>query len=105
MVIGPGKSAAITVKITPAGASGTAVSGVLNIVTTPQGVAGIFNTTGDVIATTALQLHDQVGADQSGAAWRVRRHVAPALGWADAAARMDDAPTIPPAVDVVEEAA
>jgi hypothetical protein len=51
VVIGPGKSAAITVKITPAGASGTAVSGVLNIVTTPQGVAGVFNTTGDVIAT------------------------------------------------------
>ena len=51
VVIAPGQSAAITLTITASGASGSTVSGVLNIVTTPQGVANSFNTTGDVIAT------------------------------------------------------
>lgn len=51
VVIGPGKSAAIDLTITPSGASGSTVSGMLNLVTTPVGVPGEYYTTGDVIAT------------------------------------------------------
>ena len=51
VIIAPGQSASIDLKITASGASGSQVSGVLNIVTTPTGVANAFNTTGDVIAT------------------------------------------------------
>ncbi|HEY3714787.1 MAG TPA: S8 family serine peptidase [Jatrophihabitantaceae bacterium] len=49
VIIAPGKSATITVKITPSGQKGSRISGLLNIVTTPLG-AGTFNTTGDLIA-------------------------------------------------------
>jgi len=50
IIVGPGKTATITVTIKPAkGASGT-VNGLLNLVTTPIGTA-FFNTTGDVLAT------------------------------------------------------
>ena len=51
VVIAPGKSATITVTITATGATGSTVSGLLNLVTTPHGMANSFNTTGDVIAT------------------------------------------------------
>ena len=51
VVIGPGKSAAIDLTITPSGSSGSAVSGMLNLVTTPVGVPGEYNTSGDILAT------------------------------------------------------
>lgn len=50
VVIAPGKSKTITVTITPTGAKGSKHSGVLNLVTTPIGVANLFNTTGEVLA-------------------------------------------------------
>ncbi len=50
VVIEPGATATITVAITPTARKGGTVKGVLNIVTTPIGVAGLFNTTGDVLA-------------------------------------------------------
>ena len=50
VVIAPGASATITVKVTPSGATGSRHSGVLNLVTTPLGIAGLFNTTGEVLA-------------------------------------------------------
>ena len=51
VVIEPGKRPTITVTITPTGGQGhEGVSGVLNLVTPPQGVQGQFNTTGDVLA-------------------------------------------------------
>jgi hypothetical protein len=49
-VIPPGGTATVTVTITPKGAKGTVVSGVLNLVTSPFTPVP-FNATGDVIAT------------------------------------------------------
>ena len=51
LVLAPGATRTITVAITPAGARGSKVSGVLHLVTTPIGVAQLFNTTGEVVAT------------------------------------------------------
>ena len=50
VTINPGKSATITVTITPTAKVGTVVSGVLNVYTPPAFFAA-FNTTGDVLAT------------------------------------------------------
>ncbi|MDQ1487338.1 MAG: hypothetical protein QOJ62_3031 [Actinomycetota bacterium] len=50
VIIQPGASKVIVVTVTPKGAKGAKVDGMLNIVTTPVGVAGLFNTTGDVLA-------------------------------------------------------
>lgn len=50
LVIAPGKTKTIVVRVTPSGKSGTTVSGVLHLVTTPIGVAGLFNTSGEVLA-------------------------------------------------------
>jgi hypothetical protein len=44
-------SATITVTFTPNAGKGTLINGVLHLVIPPVGVAGLFNTTGDVIAT------------------------------------------------------
>ncbi len=49
-MINPGESRSITVQITPSAAAGTKVSGVLHLVTTPLGIAQVFNTTGEVLA-------------------------------------------------------
>lgn len=51
VILAPGATATITVAITPTAKKGKTVTGRLNIVTTPIGVVGLFNTTGDVIAT------------------------------------------------------
>lgn len=51
IVIAPGKTGTVTVTITPTARVGAKVSGVLHLVTTPIGVAGVFNTTGEVLAT------------------------------------------------------
>jgi hypothetical protein len=51
LVVAPGTTRTITVTITPAGARGSKVSGVLHLVTTPIGVAHLFNTTGEVVAS------------------------------------------------------
>jgi hypothetical protein len=50
VVIAPGATATIAVTITPTGAKGTVVSGILDLVTTPYGTRA-FNTTGDVVAS------------------------------------------------------
>ena len=51
LVVAPGATRTITVTITPAGARGSKTAGVLHLVTTPIGVARLFNTTGEVVAT------------------------------------------------------
>ena len=53
--IAPGQTKVITVRIAPTAAKGRTVSGVLNLVTTPLGVAHVFNTTGEVLATVPYQ--------------------------------------------------
>ena len=50
VIVAPGASATITVTITPTAAKGTTVTGVLHLVTPPQG-APRYNGTGDVLAT------------------------------------------------------
>ena len=55
VVIAPGASATLQVTITPQGRKGRTVKGVLNIVTTPLGVANLFNTTGEVLASLPYQ--------------------------------------------------
>jgi hypothetical protein len=50
VVIKPGQTKTITVRVRPTAAKGSTVSGVLHLVTTPIGVAGVFNTTGEVLA-------------------------------------------------------
>ncbi|MEO6703763.1 MAG: S8 family serine peptidase [Jatrophihabitantaceae bacterium] len=50
VTIQPGETKTITVTITPSGAKGTKVSGVLNIYTPPSFAYATFNTTGDVLA-------------------------------------------------------
>ncbi|MBV9594241.1 MAG: S8 family serine peptidase, partial [Actinobacteria bacterium] len=52
VIVQPGQTVTIKVTVTPTGAKGSQVSGVLNVVTTPFIAAnGSFITTGDVIAT------------------------------------------------------
>ncbi len=51
VIIPAGGTGEITVTVTPTAAKGHTVRGLLNVVTTPEGVAGLFDTTGDVIAT------------------------------------------------------
>ncbi|MBN9620014.1 MAG: hypothetical protein J0H43_09825, partial [Actinobacteria bacterium] len=51
IVIAPGKTGTITVTITPTAKVGSKVTGLLHLVTTPIGVAGVLNTTGEVLAT------------------------------------------------------
>jgi hypothetical protein len=55
VVINPGETGTITVQITPSGQSGKVVSGVLHLVTTPLGIAQIFNTSGEVLANIPYQ--------------------------------------------------
>lgn len=55
LVIAPRSTATITVRVTPTGAKGKKVNGVLHLVTTPIGVANLFNTTGEVLATLPYQ--------------------------------------------------
>ncbi len=50
IVVQPGATVTIDLKITPQGKVGDTVTGVLNVVTTPTG-AVTYNTTGDVVAT------------------------------------------------------
>ncbi len=50
IVIAPGATRAIQISITPSGKSGSKVNGVLHLVTPPRGVAGLFYTTGEVVA-------------------------------------------------------
>jgi hypothetical protein len=50
VVIAPGKTKTITVTITATGTKGSKHTGVLNLVTPPLGIAGVFNTTGEVLA-------------------------------------------------------
>ncbi|MGI8680245.1 MAG: S8 family serine peptidase [Jatrophihabitans sp.] len=50
IVIEPGATKTITVQIAPTARKGTTVTGVLNLVTPPAGVANVFNTTGEVLA-------------------------------------------------------
>ena len=50
LVIAPGQTKTIRVVVTPSGKAGHTVSGVLHLVTTPIGVAGVFNTSGEVLA-------------------------------------------------------
>lgn len=51
VTIQPGESTTITVQITPSGAVGSKVSGLLNVYTTPSFAYPTFTTTGDVLAT------------------------------------------------------
>jgi hypothetical protein len=50
LVIEPGQTGTITVHVTASGHAGQQRSGVLHLVTTPIAVAGLFNTTGEVLA-------------------------------------------------------
>jgi hypothetical protein len=50
VVIAPGKTKTVTVTVTATGTKGSKHTGVLNLVTPPLGVAGVFNTTGEVLA-------------------------------------------------------
>ncbi len=50
VVVNPGKSVTIIVTITPTAAAGSTVRGVLHLVTTPTVIAGLFYSTGDILA-------------------------------------------------------
>jgi hypothetical protein len=50
VVIAPGKTKTITIAVAATGAKGSKHTGVLNLVTPPLGIAGLFNTTGEVLA-------------------------------------------------------
>ena len=47
----PGQTKTVTVTITPTAKAGTRVTGVLHLVTPPDGVQDAFNTTGEVLAS------------------------------------------------------